>query len=132
MRWYCVDELTGGTVTALAGRMAEKGWSGSLAGLYWLPLPEDLLSPLQREHLGQCGPYALAIELDEQSLRLELLVRARGQLRCDCIAQASPEVLDHAVRILDQLLELASLDTENRQAAVRPVAARACGASGKA
>ena len=37
-------------------------------------------------------------------LPLELLVRARGRLRCDCVHYAGPELRAHMIAYLEQLL----------------------------
>ena len=49
----------------------------------------------------------MALECEETSLRLELLVRARGRIRCECVAYASPELQRHMMGyITDTLKEL--------------------------
>ena len=73
----------------------------------WLPIPTHMLSAVQKEHESQCGPYVMALECEETSLRLELLVRARGRIRCECVAYASPELQRHMMDyITDTLKEL--------------------------
>lgn len=46
----------------------------------------------------------MGLEVDEHSVRLELLVRARGRLRCECVQYASSELRAHMQAYLDQLL----------------------------
>ena len=46
----------------------------------------------------------MALEVEEHSLRLELLVRARSRLRCDCVHYASPALVTHMIESLEQLL----------------------------
>lgn len=76
----------------------------SIPDLYWLPVPEELLSDLQAEHLSTCGPYALALEICEEGLSLETLVRAQNQLHCECIAFASPELVQHMLDYLNLVI----------------------------
>ncbi len=108
MRKYVIDELPPDHVRRLGQRLQAKGLAAGLEGMFWLPVPEDMLTPEQREHLDSCGPYALGLELlngpDEGAVHLELLVRARSQLRCSCIAYASPELRHAVIEQLDAML----------------------------
>ena len=61
-----------------------------MIGLYWLPLPEDLLSPTQLEHKEQHGPYHLAVEITNTAVKFELLVRSKVNLHC--IASPTPRL----------------------------------------
>ena len=105
MRAYLVEDLPPELCRRLADFAQERGYASSLEGLFWLPVPESLWSPLQREHAARYGPYAVSLEIGEDSLRLELLVRARNRLHCDCVAPA-----DSATRqaLIDRLEELIS------------------------
>ncbi|MGE9986049.1 hypothetical protein [Desulfovibrio sp. SGI.169] len=104
MRWYVVDDLSAGETARLAQALRDMEFSSGVDSLYWLPVPENLLSPVQRKHAVDCGPHALGLELEEHSLRLELLVRARGRLRCDCVHYAGPELRARMIAYLDQLM----------------------------
>ena len=88
MRWYGIDDLSAEDTARLAQALEDMEFSSGMDGLYWLPVPEARLSP----------------ELEEHSLRLELLVRARGRLRCDCVHYAGPELRAHMIAYLEQLL----------------------------
>lgn len=104
MRAYLVDDIPEEKLTALAALLDARGLAASLPGLYWLPLPDALLTPLQREHAGECGPHVMALELLDGAVRMELLVRARGRLRCDCVGYATASVRDRMMASLDGLL----------------------------
>lgn len=58
--------------------------------LFWLPVENELLEPVQREHEAECGPFRLALELMDGGVRLELLARATEKMRCECIAYLCP------------------------------------------
>ncbi|WP_296303577.1 hypothetical protein [uncultured Desulfovibrio sp.] len=105
MRAYLAEDLPPELCRRLADFARERGYASSLEGLFWLPVPESLWSPLQREHAARCGPYAVSLEIGEDFLRLELLVRACNRLHCDCVAPA-----DSATRqaLIDRLEELIS------------------------
>ena len=107
MRAYVIDQLAESEVRALAEHLADMDLQAGLEGMFWLPGPPALLTPLQREHEAQCGPYCMALETEETSVHLELLVRARGRIRCDCLSFASVELRNHMIAYLEsQLTEL--------------------------
>lgn len=73
----------------------------SIPGLYWLPVPEELLNELQTEHLPSCGPYVLALDIGDDGVILETLIRAQNQLHCECIAFGSKELVQHMLDYLN-------------------------------
>jgi hypothetical protein len=79
--------------------------SAGMEDLYWLPVPKNLLTPIQKQHEHECGPYVLALEILDEALRLELLVRARNKLRCDCVAYAEQKLVNHMILYLHALLD---------------------------
>ncbi len=104
MKLYVVEDLTEEHMRALRERLDAMEMGSGMDGLYWLPLPEALLSDLQCAHT-ECAPHCMALETTADSLRLELLVRARNRLRCDCVSYASPQLREHMVNYLNTLLD---------------------------
>ena len=104
MRIYTIDQLRDEDTKLISERLTEAGLQGGLQGLYWLPVPENLLSSLQVEHKEKCGPYCLALDVDEQALHLELLVRGMGKITCQCVAFASEELRDHMIAFVEDTL----------------------------
>ena len=92
MRYFLIDDLRAEETKRLCEHLDAMDLGAGLDGIYWLPIPAHMLSAVQKEHESQCGPYVMALECEETSLRLELLVRARGRIRCECVAYASPEL----------------------------------------
>lgn len=104
MRQYRIDQLTPEDQRRIAGRLAEMELGAGLDGIYWLPVPPALLTPLQQEHAPDCGPYVMSVELEGDALTLELLVRGRGRLRCECVGYASPALQEHMLGYVDGML----------------------------
>jgi len=104
MRWYTIDELYPKDVERIVAAMETRGMRGSIDGLYYITLPAELLSDEQTAHAAECGPYIMAIEVEEEFLRLELLVRARGKMRCSCVHYAGPETRAWAMNHLDTII----------------------------
>ncbi|MEG2139836.1 MAG: hypothetical protein RRY20_03505 [Bilophila sp.] len=110
MRTYTIDELDATTVQHLEERLLEAGYASDIEKLFWLPLEEDQLSALQQEHKESCGPHCLALEVLEDGVRLELLIRAKGRMRCECVHYASPETQQAVIARLNALLEAIQTD----------------------
>jgi len=104
MRLYVVEDLQPEYLTRLKAALDERELAGSVEGIFWLPVPESMLSPEQQEH-ASCGPHAMALEVGPSWLRLELLVRARSTIRCSCIQYAQPELRAHMIDWVDTLLK---------------------------
>jgi hypothetical protein len=102
LRW---DELEAGRLPRLRLFLGRACRPGLLPDTYWWPVPRQALNPLQREHLDTCGPYCLALILEERELALtmELLVRAENNLHCHCVAMASPQQRELALAFWDDL-----------------------------
>ncbi|WP_316900525.1 hypothetical protein [Pseudodesulfovibrio indicus] len=109
MRIYLIEDLADNDYKTICKAFDDLGVRGSLEGIWYLPLPEDLLQQEQKDHLGECGPYFMALEgvesPDQNSFRMELLVRARNRIRCSCVTYATPEQRKHMIEYLDQFIE---------------------------
>ncbi|OGR35313.1 MAG: hypothetical protein A2051_00260 [Desulfovibrionales bacterium GWA2_65_9] len=105
MRTYLIEDFLPEQLELVCQRLAGMGLSGSLDGIYYLPVPLDLLTDEQREHHGECGPYIFVLEIaGETSLKLELLVRAQAKLRCSCVMYATNEQRAYIMDYLDGFL----------------------------
>ena len=104
MRYFSIDDLRPEEVQSIHARLRDMSLQSDMEGLYWLPVPADLLEPVQREHAAQCGPHVMALDVQENALQMELLVRARNRLRCECVRYATPELQQHMIAWVDQLL----------------------------
>lgn len=75
-----------------------------MIGLYWLEIPEDLLSQTQRGH-DKCGPFYFGVEVEDARVRFELLARSNSNLHCDCIAHATLTQRQFVLDFLDKMVE---------------------------
>lgn len=110
MRSLVLDELMRPDVEKLARHLGRTLITSGMEGVYWLELPADLLSGEQLEHKS-CGPHRVALVLEEDSLRLELLVRASNSLRCKCTGYVTPTQRAFLLGYMDRLVEELSLST---------------------
>lgn len=110
MRCYLIEDIKGPELEKIRAALVEKGYSGGLDDIFYLPLPEALLSDVQLAHAAECGPHVCVLEVlydevtEEGALKLELLVRARGKLRCECVLYASSEQRAHMMNLLDDII----------------------------
>ncbi len=104
MRYYYIDDLEMEHTRALCELLQNMHLQSTLQGVYWLPIPENLYTEEQISHKKACGPYIMALEIDESCCKLELLIRAQNQLHCSCVHYANPEVQHHMMHYVDSLL----------------------------
>lgn len=104
MRQLVVDQLSREERDNLDSYLKRSLSQGSMEGIFWLDLPRDLIAEAQMDH-EQCGPFCFAVELEDEALRLELLVRSRSNMHCSCIAYATPAQRDFALQFFDTMLE---------------------------
>lgn len=104
MRSYLIDELDQDQVQVVTDALRKEGLQGGLPEIFYLPVPDEMLTDLQSEHLAECGPYVLALETGDGWVRLELLVRGLGKLRCACVSYAPADLRRFAIEYLDDFL----------------------------
>jgi len=104
MRQIVIDQLSREERANIESYLKRTLNPGPLSGIYWLEVPQDLLSGDQLSH-EECGPYFFAVELEEESVSFELLIRSQSNLHCSCIAYATPAQREFVLRIVDRMLE---------------------------
>jgi hypothetical protein len=103
MRQVVVDQLSRLERDNIDSYLRRTLQKGSLDGMYWLALPQDLLAEAQQGH-ESCGPFVVAVEIDEESVRFELLIRSQSNLHCSCIAYATRAQRDFVLHYVDTML----------------------------
>ncbi len=104
MRQYVVDELRKNEIERVEQYLSRTCQEGGVNRLYWLPIPDDLLSEEQAKHVKDCGPHCIGIEITEDSVVFEMLVRSRKKLRCSCITYASEQQRNFILQFADRLV----------------------------
>ncbi|MFO8030943.1 MAG: hypothetical protein R6U22_00200 [Desulfohalobiaceae bacterium] len=105
MRSYFIEDVEPEKMQELAGYLQQEGYQGPIDDIYWFQLPLEVLSSLQKEHLQDCGPYIVSLELGKDWLKLELLLRARNTFRCNCVGYADSGQRDYCICLLEDILE---------------------------
>lgn len=78
--------------------------AGPMTGIFWLPLPQELLGEAQEGH-ADCGPFYFAIDIDDKRLCVEFLLRSSANLHCTCIAYATPQQRQFVLDFIDTMLQ---------------------------
>lgn len=103
MRQYLIDELDKGQIEQIAGYLKEHAQPSSVEGLFWVDLPDDLLAEVQYTH-ENCKPFCFSIEVGEDCVKLEFLIRSKQTLHCDCIRYASKAQRDFILGFAEKML----------------------------
>ena len=104
MRQFVIDELSREERANIESYLKRTLKPGPLSGIFWVEVPRDLLSGEQQSH-EECGPYFFAVELEDESVTFELLIRSQSNLHCSCIAYATPPQRDFILRFVDRMLQ---------------------------
>lgn len=104
MRQIVIDELSPMERDNIDSYLKRTLQQGPMIGLYWITLPADLYSEAQQGH-DEHGPFHMAVEVEQDKVRFELLVRSESNLHCSCIAYASPTQRQFVLDIIDRMIE---------------------------
>jgi hypothetical protein len=104
MRQVVIDELSPMERDNIDSYLKRSLKQGPMIGLYWMQLPDDLLSPTQLDH-KEHGPFHLAVEVTNTAVKFELLVRSQVNLHCSCIAHATVAQRQHVLDFMDKMIE---------------------------
>ena len=102
MKQYIIDELRAADFNSLKIYLAKHYKPAAMDGILWIPLAGHLLTEAQKAH-QECQPHYLAVDLDENRLALELLVRTKSTMRCDCICYASEAQRNWVFELIDDI-----------------------------
>jgi hypothetical protein len=102
MKQYVIDELRAVDYESLKTYLQEHYGPAAMDDIYWIPLENGLLTDIQKAH-HECQPHYFAVDLDENRLALELLIRTKSMLRCDCIRYATQGQRNWIIALIDNI-----------------------------
>ena len=100
---YVIDEIKKADIEKVRAYLKGKNYKSPIEDIFWIPIPEELLNPTQKEHYATCGPYIFSLELGKDFIKLELLVRATNKIRCSCISFATKQQRDYAINLVENI-----------------------------
>jgi len=104
MKQYVIDELRPEDYDKIKAYLDEHFGPVDMGDIYWIPLDQDLYDEKQLSH-DECRPFYFTIQLSTTSLAVELLVRTKSRIRCDCIKYATQEQFFWLISFIDAILE---------------------------
>ena len=110
MRQYQLDEIRRNDIPRVRDYLQDHALAASIEGIWWVDIPEDLLSPEQFAH-PDCRPFRFAVELGDDFVRFEFLIRSRETMRCACIGYATRPQRNFILAFADRLVEDLALQT---------------------
>ena len=110
MRKLVLDEISAQDMERIRDYLNSNAVPSEIEDLYWVELTGDLLDERQSVHHA-CQPYRFAVELTPDAVHLEMLIRSRTTLLCDCIRYASPVQVQFILRFADRLVEACKVRT---------------------
>jgi hypothetical protein len=104
MKQYVIDQLREGDYLQIFEFLKKKADRVVMEDIFWINLPEDMYSKVQKEH-ESCRPFYFAIELTRNQVNFELLIRSQQIMRCNCIRYTDKKQRDHIIDFADGMLE---------------------------
>jgi hypothetical protein len=104
MRAYLVDEIDPADMGKITGYLREAAISSSMEKVYWLQIPNDLLSETQSAHT-HCQPHVFAVELGRDWVKLEFFSRSLKGIGCSCQGYCTEPQTDYVIRFAHEMLK---------------------------
>lgn len=104
MKQYLIDGLRPEDYEKLKRYCDETFGKPSLGSIYWVEIEPSLLNEQQKAHL-KCQPHYFTLELEQQHLSCELLVRIKKNIKCDCMGYADKRQREWLMDSVDGILD---------------------------
>lgn len=104
MKQYVVDQLRESDYFRILDYLKEKAEATEFEDIFWVLLPEEMYSDVQKEH-AQCRPFYFAVTVTYKQVEFELLIRSRQVMRCSCVGYANRKQRDFILDFTDRMLE---------------------------
>jgi len=102
MKQYVIDQLRPADYEAVKAYL-DKNYSSSIVeGIYWIPLDQSMLTELQAEHT-ECQPFYFAVDLEQNFMASELLIRTQNKMRCSCMSYADEKQRNWIIQFADAI-----------------------------
>ncbi|MBN2126448.1 MAG: hypothetical protein JW821_19255 [Deltaproteobacteria bacterium] len=110
MRSYVIDEISPQDMESLRVFLKENALPSDLEEIFWVRVPEDILSDVQFQH-RDCRPHVFAVELGGDWMKLEFFIRTLSGMRCTCQSYCTPQQRDFIVRFADSAVTALGIRT---------------------
>jgi len=110
MRAYLIDEIPHSDMEKITDFLQKNAINSNLDQIFWVRIPEDLLSGAQFSH-HECRPFAFAVELGDDWVKLEFLIRSQPNIRCDCSGYCNAQQMDFVIKFAHNMLDRLKIRT---------------------
>ena len=104
MKQYLIDELRPEDHRKLKTYLDNTFSKSVIGGIYWISLEDRILTDVQLAH-ADCRPHYFAVDLNEDRLACELLVRTQARMRCSCMGYADETQRNWLIGLIDSMFE---------------------------
>ncbi len=110
MRAYLIDEISNTDMKKVYAFLRENAVKSSLTQIYWIKIPDDLLTSTQYEHKN-CSPHVFAVELGKDWIKLEFYVRSLKNMRCTCPGYCTDGQRNFVINFAHSMIEQLGIKT---------------------
>ncbi len=110
MRAYILDEISAADMKKIDNYLGEAATKSGLSQIYWIQMPDDLLSATQYQHT-HCRPHVFAVELGRDWVKLEFFVRSLKSMRCTCPAYCTEVQRNYIINFAHTMIERLGIRT---------------------
>ena len=110
MRAYLIDEISPSDIKKISLFLKQNSSQSSLENVFWVEIPEDLLTGIQFKH-QTCRPHVFAIETGDHWVKAELFVRSLQTMRCDCQSYCSPQQREFILNFMQHMIDTLNINT---------------------
>ena len=110
MRAYLIDEIAPSDMRKVIGFLDKNTIKSHIDQVFWVPIPDDLLSDIQLEH-HHCQPHVFSVELGSDWIKLEFFVRSLKGIHCTCLGYCTAKQRDYIIRFSHGMIEQLGIRT---------------------
>lgn len=110
MRSYLIDEISPPDIQKINQFLSQNALTSGLEKIFWVRIPDDLLSELQSKH-KDCQPHYFAVEVGNNWIKLEFLIRNLKSMRCSCNCYCTHEQREFIFRYAHNMIETLGITT---------------------
>ena len=89
MKQYVIDDIRPLEMARLKTWCAANLAPACFDNVFWLVLADAVLTPLQTAHAA-CRPHYLSLTLEAERAEIDLAVRTKRTLHCECMGYVTP------------------------------------------
>lgn len=104
MKQYVIDELRPKDHKEIKVYMEENYNASDMDGIYWIPLEQDILTKIQKEHTD-CQPFYFSVDLEPNLIAFEMLIRTQKKMRCSCMGYTTEKQRNWIIELADSIFD---------------------------